>query len=1062
MALRLRAGTSGELLTMRRFMSFGAAIFFLATAALAAASGPVGDPFDRSILRPQTLATSFAAGDTSISITVDKSAFPLIRVYADVTDENDFPIGGLIAEDFTVAQDGFPVDFELRRAQDFGCPTSICLVIDVSLSMEGEPIAAARDAAHAFVDRMGPYDRAAIVSFADCVQINAPFTDNRQILHQAIDQLQPIGLTASFDGIYQGILLTAGQPGDRAVIAFSDGCDNNSGSCDLPPDGWNDGYDDDSVLICDLANGAAVSLYTLTFGPLESTCLDPMDAFANGTGGSYRHSPDAAVIDSVYAEIQEAVCSRYLIAFTSPDTVANFDEHEVTVCLTNTGDPACDTMSYREPSAPIITLTEATIALGERCQTPRSDLTIEAIVIDDAPPTVQSVQLLYRAAAGDETSYTTLAMTPAGADRFSAVIPGSQWTISTPGVEYFISASDGDATVTLPASVPYQSPFVVSFCPNRPPDITNVSIICGEDNSAILSATVSDTLYYVDRAVAYYRRVGTAFYDSTTMLLQAANRYGATLSPIIPNTNYELLIRAKDDLGLVAIAGPWPFRCDTIPNDNPHPTDRWITLTCDDPIFGNDTLASGDIIRAYDPDGVLCGKAVAGFDGAFGSMLVYGDNPGTPLIDEGPLPGELITFTVNDFEVLYSPGLHWTVANDTIAVCDLLPCQVFSLEAGWHLISWNRAYTADIESFVALLGGNACVDVVLSFDNGAVAYDPDLPQYSTLHEVDYHHAYWVRLDCPADFLLCAALVVDLETIPIRPGWNLVPYWPTSTLPTEEAWEIILELVTLGLGFDNGGQVWSPDDPLHNTLTHLSPGLGYWIRSTGSGYLQYPGFIYPDFAARVPLGSFAASAVEPTSRWISVYGSDLTLDDDPVADGAAIEFIAPSGAICGQGVYRNGRLLFTPVYGADGAGSSESYAVGNDRVSIRVDGRPVYPSISWTEHGDRVVLSALSTTETERPPVLPGTLFLAQNYPNPFNPTTTITFDLPKDGWVTLTVYNILGQDIATLADGAFTQGRHSVVWNGRDRDGREAGAGLYLYRLQSDAGTHSRKMLLVK
>jgi NCAIR mutase (PurE)-related protein len=92
----------------------------------------------------------------------------------------------------------------------------------------------------------------------------------------------------------------------------------------------------------------------------------------------------------------------------------------------------------------------------------------------------------------------------------------------------------------------------------------------------------------------------------------------------------------------------------------------------------------------------------------------------------------------------------------------------------------------------------------------------------------------------------------------------------------------------------------------------------------------------------------------------------------------------------------------------------------------------------------------------------------QNYPNPFNPSTTITFDLPAASLVRMVVYNLLGQEIATLYDAGTVAGTHRVTWDGRDRAGRVVAAGLYLIRFTAtgmeggERFSQMGKMLLVK
>ncbi|MBD3403327.1 T9SS type A sorting domain-containing protein [candidate division GN15 bacterium] len=94
--------------------------------------------------------------------------------------------------------------------------------------------------------------------------------------------------------------------------------------------------------------------------------------------------------------------------------------------------------------------------------------------------------------------------------------------------------------------------------------------------------------------------------------------------------------------------------------------------------------------------------------------------------------------------------------------------------------------------------------------------------------------------------------------------------------------------------------------------------------------------------------------------------------------------------------------------------------------------------------------------------LPDGFALSQNYPNPFNPTTTIEFTLPVRAQISIEVIDILGRQVTELLAGEVPAGTHSVGWDGRDRDGDRVASGLYFYRLQTESGSLSRKMLLLK
>ncbi len=86
-----------------------------------------------------------------------------------------------------------------------------------------------------------------------------------------------------------------------------------------------------------------------------------------------------------------------------------------------------------------------------------------------------------------------------------------------------------------------------------------------------------------------------------------------------------------------------------------------------------------------------------------------------------------------------------------------------------------------------------------------------------------------------------------------------------------------------------------------------------------------------------------------------------------------------------------------------------------------------------------------------------------NRPNPFNPSTTIDFFVQNDSNVKLTVYNIKGHKIKTLADNEVVKGSHSVVWNGVDENGRSVSSGVYFYKLNVNGKTEAvKKCLLLK
>lgn len=109
---------------------------------------------------------------------------------------------------------------------------------------------------------------------------------------------------------------------------------------------------------------------------------------------------------------------------------------------------------------------------------------------------------------------------------------------------------------------------------------------------------------------------------------------------------------------------------------------------------------------------------------------------------------------------------------------------------------------------------------------------------------------------------------------------------------------------------------------------------------------------------------------------------------------------------------------------------------------------VRSSVQWT---------AATATHVEVVDNIPAAFGLQQNYPNPFNPSTTIRFTLPVREQVTLKVYNLLGQEVATLANETLNAGESMVRF-----DGSRLASGVYLYRIQAGGSTLTRRMTLVK
>ncbi|MCB9357673.1 MAG: T9SS type A sorting domain-containing protein [Calditrichaeota bacterium] len=152
------------------------------------------------------------------------------------------------------------------------------------------------------------------------------------------------------------------------------------------------------------------------------------------------------------------------------------------------------------------------------------------------------------------------------------------------------------------------------------------------------------------------------------------------------------------------------------------------------------------------------------------------------------------------------------------------------------------------------------------------------------------------------------------------------------------------------------------------------------------------------------------------------------------------------------IERDGQLL-TSVAATNNA-TGANYSWTDNAV---VNGTTYSYSLSAVDiSGNRVLLQTVEAT----PRAVDGVISeyaLYQNYPNPFNPTTTIAFDLVEAGAVKVTVYNLMGQEVATLVNGTLNAGHHSVAF-----DATGLSSGLYLYKMEANGFSAQHKMLLLK
>ena len=154
----------------------------------------------------------------------------------------------------------------------------------------------------------------------------------------------------------------------------------------------------------------------------------------------------------------------------------------------------------------------------------------------------------------------------------------------------------------------------------------------------------------------------------------------------------------------------------------------------------------------------------------------------------------------------------------------------------------------------------------------------------------------------------------------------------------------------------------------------------------------------------------------------------------------------------------GTMVVSILLGNNGKHVAGSGVISNLRFRSKV--QEVHPDIRLLNA--KIANSGADVQRLGDVVQVPSQYQLLQNYPNPFNPETKIRFELPKTSRVTLKIYNVLGQEVATLINTDMKAGYHLVKWNGRNQFGIPVASGIYFYKLETPEFSKIMKMMLIK
>ena len=241
-------------------------------------------------------------------------------------------------------------------------------------------------------------------------------------------------------------------------------------------------------------------------------------------------------------------------------------------------------------------------------------------------------------------------------------------------------------------------------------------------------------------------------------------------------------------------------------------------------------------------------------------------------------------------------------------------------------------------------------------------------------------------------------------------------------------------------------------------TTLSSGLRYYIITREPALTQYGRFL-----ERVDSATGILYHIDPYDDEEQLYDSLAAMAGDTVysmRQGAGYMFCTELVTDTVLGLFTSMKSFWIPLVGSDpwyrlaqGLGLvwySERIEHGSYPIYGSYDEILVYAKIDGREYGAMEGVEPVTV-------IRPNEYVLGQNYPNPFNPSTTIRYGLPTRSYVTLTVFNTLGQQVATLIQGEQDAGYHEAVF-----DASGLASGVYLYRLQAGDFTQTLRLMVLR
>lgn len=246
---------------------------------------------------------------------VDVEGLPRVVCRVTVRDVNGVPVPGLEASDFEINEDRAPQAQPIQALKSVvnpEQPLDLVVLLDISSSMAGAPLANAKAAIEALLAKMGEGDRIALLAFSDTISLDEvnsqreiSFTNDRELVQELVQGLSARGGTPLYDALYKGALWAEGATlGHRAIILLTDGVDEGPGSLIASSE-------------TPIQQAQRVNVPVFAIGLGNRIDRGYLERVSRTTGGIHQETPDSEELTALFLNVHDWLKQQYVITYTS-------------------------------------------------------------------------------------------------------------------------------------------------------------------------------------------------------------------------------------------------------------------------------------------------------------------------------------------------------------------------------------------------------------------------------------------------------------------------------------------------------------------------------------------------------------------------------------------------------------------------------------------------------------------------------------------------------------------------------------------------------------------------